>query len=136
MPLSELDNLVRIHQLKYEPGTQSEFNNLLHSGTVRLNDARYEENSMNRSDLVIRLSTLSGVSLHKAEEAVDSILYEMTETLASGQRIEIRGFGSFDLAYRPAWIARNPRSGETFPMDGKYFPAFKAGRHLREHLKN
>jgi len=91
---------------------------------------------MNRSDLVIRLSTISGMSLRKAEEAVDSILHEMTETLALGQRIEIRGFGSFDLSYRPARMARNPRSGETFLMDGNYFPAFKAGRYLRENLKN
>jgi len=90
---------------------------------------------VNRSDLVIRLSSLSGMSLRKAEEVVDMILGQMSETLASGQRIEIRGFGSFDLSYRPPRVARNPRSGETFPMHGKYFPSFKAGKYLRESLR-
>lgn len=89
---------------------------------------------MNRSDLVIQLSTLSGLSLKKTEEIVDNITNTMSETLATGQRIEIRGFGSFDLNYRPARMARNPRSGETFPQSGKYFPAFKAGKHLRDYL--
>jgi integration host factor subunit beta len=90
---------------------------------------------VNRSDLVIRLSSLSGMSLRKAEEVVDMILTQMSDTLASGQRIEIRGFGSFDLSYRPPRVARNPRSGETFPMHGKYFPCFKAGKYLRESLR-
>ncbi len=74
------------------------------------------------------------MSLRKAEETVDMILTQMSKALASGQRIEIRGFGSFDLSYRPARIARNPRSGETFPMQGRYFPAFKAGKYLRHSL--
>lgn len=90
---------------------------------------------MNRSDLVIRLSSLSGMSLRKAEEVVDMILAQMSKTLAQGHRIEIRGFGSFDLSYRPPRVARNPRSGETFPMHGKYFPCFKAGKYLRESLR-
>jgi integration host factor subunit beta len=86
---------------------------------------------MNRSDLVIRLSSLSNISLKRSEELVDHILNLMTERLSEGKRIEIRGFGSFDLSYRPARVARNPRSGETFQLRGKYFPAFKAGKVLR-----
>lgn len=89
---------------------------------------------MNMSDLIIRLSSISGVSLRKAEEIVSHITNQMSKTLAAGRRIEIRGFGSFDLSYRPARTARNPRSGETFPMEGKYFPAFKAGKYLRQNL--
>ncbi len=91
---------------------------------------------MNRSDLVIRLSTLSGMTLRQTEVAVDHIFSTMSDTLASGYRIEIRGFGSFDLSHRPARIARNPRTGETFPIAGKYFPTFKAGKFLREMLSH
>lgn len=89
---------------------------------------------MNRSDLVIRLSMLSGMSLRQTEESVDLIISTMSDTLATGQRIEIRGFGTLDLSHRPARIARNPRTGETFPVAGKYFPTFKAGKLLRETL--
>jgi integration host factor subunit beta len=89
---------------------------------------------MNRSDLVIRLSGMSSLSLKQTEELVDHILNLMTQTLSQGSRIEIRGFGSFDLSYRPARKARNPRSGETFEQGAKYFPAFKAGKVLRQSL--
>jgi len=89
---------------------------------------------MNRSDLVIKLSSLTGFSLRKTEDLINLIVEAMTNALSSGNRIEIRGFGSFDLSFRPARKARNPRSGETFDMEGKYFPAFKAGKTLREKL--
>jgi integration host factor subunit beta len=89
---------------------------------------------MNRSDLVIRLSSMSNISLKRSEELVDHILGLMTQSLSEGTRIEIRGFGSFDLSYRPARKARNPRSGETFEIGGKYFPAFKTGKFLKQSL--
>ncbi len=89
---------------------------------------------MNRSDLIVHLSTLSGMALAQTEVAVDHIIASMSDSLAAGCRIEIRGFGSFDLNHRAARIARNPRTGETFPIAGKYFPAFKAGKLLRDML--
>jgi integration host factor subunit beta len=89
---------------------------------------------MNRSELVVRLSVEANISLKRSEELVDCIVETMTKNLSNGNRIEIRGFGSFDLSYRPARKARNPRSGETFEQEGKYFPAFKAGQVLRKSL--
>ncbi|MES2206346.1 MAG: HU family DNA-binding protein [Pseudomonadota bacterium] len=89
---------------------------------------------MNLSDLVIRISFFSGMSIRQTEKIVDCILSDMSNTLAAGQRIEIRGFGTFDLSLRPARIARNPRTGEKFSTIGKYFPAFKAGKYLKEKL--
>jgi integration host factor subunit beta len=90
--------------------------------------------TMNKSELVVRLSLSSGLTLKKAEELVDAMTSQMSEALAEGRRIEIRGFGSFDLSYRRARTARNPRSGETFQLGGKYFPAFKPGKVLKTEI--
>jgi len=56
-------------------------------------------------------------------------------TLTQGHRVEIRGFGSFSLNYRPPRIGRNPKTGEKVSVPGKYVPHFKAGKELRELLK-
>jgi len=64
--------------------------------------------------------------------AVNMILENMTSTLSSGERIEIRGFGSFDVHYRPPRIGRNPKSGETVSVPAMFIPHFKAGKGLRE----
>ena len=66
------------------------------------------------------------------ELAVKIILEHMVNTLSSGERIEIRGFGSFDVHYRPPRIGRNPKSGETVSVPAKFIPYFKAGKGLRE----
>ena len=58
----------------------------------------------------------------------------MTHSLVSGERIEIRGFGSFGLNYRPARVGRNPKSGERVHVPEKYVPHFKAGKELRERV--
>ena len=64
------------------------------------------------------------------------ILDAMTNSLVKGQRIEIRGFGSFGLNYRPARTGRNPKSGEKVHVAEKYVPHFKAGKELRERVDN
>jgi len=66
------------------------------------------------------------------EMAVKIILDHMINTLSSGERIEIRGFGSFDAHYRPPRIGRNPKSGDTVSVPAKFIPRFKAGKGLRE----
>lgn len=68
------------------------------------------------------------------ELAVKMILEHMTKTLASGKRIEIRGFGSFSLHYRPPRVGRNPKSGEPVSLTAKYVPHFKPGKELRERV--
>jgi integration host factor subunit beta len=62
------------------------------------------------------------------------ILDAMTGALANRHRIEIRGFGSFALNYRPPRVSRNPKSGEKVPVPAKYVPHFKAGKELRERV--
>ena len=69
-----------------------------------------------------------------AELAVKMILEAMAESLAKGERIEIRGFGSFGLNYRPPRTGRNPKSGDKVQVPEKHVPHFKAGKELRERV--
>lgn len=70
------------------------------------------------------------------ELAVKTILEYMSSSLSSGERIEIRGFGSFSLHFRPARSGRNPKSGEPVSLPAKYVPHFKPGKELRERVNN
>ena len=66
--------------------------------------------------------------------AVKSLLQMMSGALATGERIEIRGFGSFSLNYRPPRTGRNPKTGDAVALSGKYVPHFKPGKELRERV--
>jgi integration host factor subunit beta len=70
------------------------------------------------------------------ELAVKMILDHMSDALARGERIEIRGFGSFSLHYRAPRVGRNPKSGESVSLPGKYVPHFKPGKELRERVNS
>lgn len=90
---------------------------------------------MTKSELIARLAQRFPQLVAKdADLAVKMILDAMSETLAKGDRIEIRGFGSFSLNYRPPRIGRNPKSGEKVEVPAKYVPHFKAGKELRERV--
>jgi integration host factor subunit beta len=68
------------------------------------------------------------------ENIVNAILDEITQALASGNRVELRGFGAFSVKNRPARIGRNPRTGEKVNVEEKWVPFFKTGKELRERL--
>lgn len=68
------------------------------------------------------------------ELAVKMILDQMADSLARGERIEIRGFGSFSLHYRAPRMGRNPKTGDPVSLPGKYVPHFKPGKELRERV--
>jgi len=90
---------------------------------------------MTRSDLIVKLAEKYPQLLAKdAEMAVKVILDSLTNTLARGGRIEIRGFGSFALNYRPPRQGRNPKTGDAVKVPAKYVPHFKAGKELRERV--
>lgn len=76
------------------------------------------------------------LTVRDVDDAVNSILNAMTAALAQGSRIEIRGFGSFSLNYRPPRIGRNPKSGATVEVPAKIVPHFKAGKEMRERVDN
>jgi len=90
---------------------------------------------MTKSELISRLAVhFPQLVASDAELAVKMILDAMSKSLSEGQRIEIRGFGSFGLNYRPPRIGRNPKSGERVQVPAKYVPHFKAGKELRERV--
>jgi integration host factor subunit beta len=90
---------------------------------------------MTKSALIAKLAKHYPQLVAKdVEFAVNAILRAMTTSLVKGRRIEIRGFGSFKINYRPPRTGRNPKSGEVVPVPEKYMPHFKAGRELRERV--
>ncbi|MCX8017411.1 MAG: integration host factor subunit beta [Rhodocyclaceae bacterium] len=90
---------------------------------------------MTKSELIARLAERFPQLVAKdADLAVKMVLDAMTDALARGERIEIRGFGSFSLNYRPPRIGRNPKTGEKVEVPAKYVPHFKAGKELRERV--
>jgi integration host factor subunit beta len=66
--------------------------------------------------------------------AVKTLLEHMAQSLADGERIEIRGFGSFSLHYRPPRVGRNPKTGDAVSLPAKYVPHFKPGKELRDRV--
>lgn len=91
--------------------------------------------AMTRSDLVTKLADRFGqLTQRDAEFAVKTILDAMSDALARGHRIEIRGFGSFSVNRRPPRVGRNPRSGEQVVVPEKLVPHFKPGKALRESV--
>lgn len=90
---------------------------------------------MTKSELIERLAERFPQLVAKdADFAVKMILDAMVDSLSQGGRIEIRGFGSFALNYRPPRVGRNPKSGEKVRVPQKYVPHFKAGKELRERV--
>ncbi|MGB8857311.1 MAG: integration host factor subunit beta [Burkholderiales bacterium] len=90
---------------------------------------------MTKSELINLLSLRYPQLVAKdAELAVKTMLDAMSKSLASGERIEIRGFGSFGLNFRPNRTGRNPKTGEKVSVPAKYVPHFKAGKELRERV--
>ncbi len=90
---------------------------------------------MTKSELIERLETeqrhLPG---RDVELAVKAMVEHMREALTRGERIEIRGFGSFSLHFRPPRIGRNPKTGESVALPGKHVPHFKPGKELRDRV--
>ncbi|MDR1888237.1 MAG: integration host factor subunit beta [Zoogloeaceae bacterium] len=91
---------------------------------------------MTKSELIDRLAgRFPQLAAKDADFAVKMILDAMSGALVVGDRIEIRGFGSFSLNYRPPRVGRNPKSGEQVEVPEKWAPHFKAGKELRERIR-
>ncbi len=92
---------------------------------------------MTKSELIERMASLQDqLSVRDIELAVKTLIEQMMQTLADGGRIEVRGFGSFSTHYRAPRTGRNPKTGETVELSGKYVPYFKPGKELRERVNN
>lgn len=91
---------------------------------------------MTRSELIDALAQrFPKLMKADADMAVAEILGAIGQTLVEGRRVEIRGFGSFSLNYRPPRIGRNPKTGEKVSVPGKCAPHFKAGKEMRDRLQ-
>lgn len=90
---------------------------------------------MTKSELIEILAQKQMQLAYKdVELAVKTMLDQMGTTLANGERIEIRGFGSFSLHFRPPRVGRNPKTGDSVELAAKYVPHFKPGKEMRERV--
>ena len=88
---------------------------------------------MTKSELIeLLIDQQSHLPIKDIEKAIKLMIEHMSSALADGERIEIRGFGSFSLHYRAPRVGRNPKSGESVDLAAKYVPHFKPGKELRE----
>ena len=91
---------------------------------------------MNKSDLVVSLAKESDLPLRKSEEIVNLVFETMAGALNKGGRIEIRGFGSFEIREYRNYTGRNPRTGKKIAVSNKKLPFFKVGKELREKVNS
>ncbi|NQT69375.1 MAG: integration host factor subunit beta [Desulfobacteraceae bacterium] len=87
---------------------------------------------MNRSELIITIKDKANLSRKNAEKVVDTFFDAIKETLSTGERVEIRGFGSFAVKNYKPYIGRNPKTGVQINVPSKKLPFFKAGKELKE----
>jgi integration host factor subunit beta len=86
---------------------------------------------MNRSDLISQLKDEAEISKKDAEKVINTFFGAISETLASGDRVEIRGFGSFTVKKYKPYVGRNPKSGQKIKVTSKKLPFFKVGKELK-----
>ena len=92
---------------------------------------------MTKSELIERIAMRQAqLSTKDVELAVKCVIDQMVNGLASGERIEIRGFCSFSLHYRSARVGRNPKTGEQVQLAGKHVPHFKPGKEMRDRVND
>jgi len=90
---------------------------------------------MTKSELIAQLSAKQPqLDYRDVELAVKELIDQLSTALAAGQRIEVRGFGSFSLHYRPPRVGRNPKTGDSVQVPDKHVPHFKPGKELRERV--
>jgi integration host factor subunit beta len=90
---------------------------------------------MTKSELIAQLSAKQPqLDYRDVELAVKELIDQLSTALAGGQRIEVRGFGSFSLHYRPPRVGRNPKTGDSVQVPDKHVPHFKPGKELRERV--
>lgn len=90
-----------------------------------------------KSELIEMIANEQGhLAFKDVELAVKCMIEQMGQALSSGERIEIRGFGSFSLHFRPPRMGRNPKTGDPVSLPAKYVPHFKPGKELRDRVNN
>lgn len=90
---------------------------------------------MNKTDLVNNISEKSGLTKKDVEAVLNNFLGEITDALASGDKVQLIGFGTFETRKRAGRTGRNPQTGKTIEIPESNVPAFKAGNKLKEAVK-
>lgn len=90
---------------------------------------------MNKQDLIGLVSEKAGISKKESEAAVNSMITGITDTLAKGGKVQLVGFGTFEVRQRQAREGRNPSTGEKIKIAAQKVPAFKAGKALKDQVK-
>ena len=99
-----------------------------------MQDSRKEDGSVTKSDLIETVAQKLHLPKGKAELIVNCVFDSMEESLKKGERIEIRGFGSFEIRHYKAYEGRNPRTGDPVGVHPKRLPFFKVGKELKERV--
>lgn len=90
---------------------------------------------MIKSELIDKLAEANPHLYHRdVERVVNTVLDDITDALARGERVELRGFGAFSVRHRPSRVGRNPRTGDSVAVKEKHVPFFKTGKELRERV--
>ncbi|MCM1567061.1 MAG: integration host factor subunit beta [Dehalobacter sp.] len=89
---------------------------------------------MNKSELIEALAVKKNISQKKSEETINILLISITNALEAGERVEVRGFGSFVVRDYNPYVGRNPRTGEAITVKSKKLPFFKVGKELKEKV--
>lgn len=90
---------------------------------------------MTKSELIENLVAKNpALQLKSVDDSVRELLEQIIQTLEKGERVEVRGFGSFSLHYRQSRVGRNPKTGDSVKLSAKYVPHFKAGKELKERV--
>lgn len=87
---------------------------------------------MNKTELVEKVATSAGLTKTQADAAVNALVATLTDVLKSGDKITLKGFGTFEVRQREARMGRNPQTGETMPIAASKVPAFKASSSLKK----
>ena len=87
---------------------------------------------MNKTELVASVAEKAGLTKKDSEKAVNAVLAAVTESLQKGEKVQLVGFGTFEVAERAAREGRNPKTGETMPIAASKTPKFKAGKALKD----
>ncbi len=91
--------------------------------------------AMTKSELIERVANRQPeMQLKDIDVAIRNIIENMSKALSNGSRVEVRGFGSFSIRYRKPRVGRNPKTGDSVSLNGKYVPHFKAGKELRDRI--
>ena len=91
---------------------------------------------MNKNELLEKVSSASGLSKKQSEAAINAFLDTLTDVLKAGDKISLKGFGTFEVRTREARTGRNPRTGETMEISASKVPAFKASTALKNVVNN